>query len=32
VLEVKHLLSVMPVPVLGLISYGSGSRWMTEPS
>jgi capsular polysaccharide biosynthesis protein len=32
VLEVKHLLSVMPVPVLGLITYGSGSRWMTEPS
>jgi hypothetical protein len=32
VLEVKHLLSVLPVPVLGLITYGSGSRWMTEPS
>lgn len=32
ILEVKHLLSVMPVPVLGLITYGSGSRWMTEPS
>jgi hypothetical protein len=32
VLEVRHLLSVMPVPVLGLITYGSGSRWMTEPS
>jgi capsular polysaccharide biosynthesis protein len=32
VLEVKHLLSVMPVPVLGLITYGSGSRWMTESS
>lgn len=32
VLEVKHLLSVMPLPVLGLITYGSGSRWMTEPS
>jgi capsular polysaccharide biosynthesis protein len=30
VLEVKHLLSVLPVPVLGLITYGSGSRWMTE--
>ena len=32
ILEVKHLLSVMPVPVLGLITYGAGSRWMTEPS
>ena len=32
VLEVKHLLSVLPVPVLGLITYGSGSRWMTEHS
>jgi capsular polysaccharide biosynthesis protein len=32
IVEVKHLLSVMPVPVLGLITYGSGSRWMIEPS
>jgi capsular polysaccharide biosynthesis protein len=31
VLEVKHLLSVMPVPVLGLITHGSGSRWITDP-
>jgi capsular polysaccharide biosynthesis protein len=32
IVEVKYLLSVMPVPVLGLITYGSGSRWMIEPS